>query len=163
MDTTFATRAKVHADRFARRLRWAMLALISCDLALVALRAAAVCPSRRGCAVYELIILSLLMREPMHGYLIAKVTNDQIGPWARLSSGTMYTILARLEADGLIATPGAAVAAGAWPKGQPRARTPLEGAGVAAIAPNHYAYRGALFMRASRAAGPAYRAAAPGR
>jgi DNA-binding PadR family transcriptional regulator len=38
----------------------------------------------------------------MHGYLIAKVTNDQIGPWARLSSGTLYTILARLEADGLI-------------------------------------------------------------
>ena len=52
--------------------------------------------------MYELIILTLLMRGPMHGYLIAKVTNDQIGPWARLSSGTMYTILARLEADGII-------------------------------------------------------------
>jgi DNA-binding PadR family transcriptional regulator len=52
--------------------------------------------------MYELIILTLLMRGPMHGYLIAKVTNDQIGPWAKLSSGTMYTILARLEADGLI-------------------------------------------------------------
>ena len=52
--------------------------------------------------MYELIILSLLMRGPMHGYLIAKVTNDQIGPWARLSSGTLYTILGRLEADGLI-------------------------------------------------------------
>lgn len=53
--------------------------------------------------MYELIILSLLMRWQMHGYLIAKVTNDQIGPWAKLSSGTMYTILARLEAEGLIA------------------------------------------------------------
>ena len=52
--------------------------------------------------MYELIILSLLMRWPMHGYLIAKVTNDQIGPWAKLSSGTMYTILARLEAENLI-------------------------------------------------------------
>jgi DNA-binding PadR family transcriptional regulator len=52
--------------------------------------------------MYELIILSLLMRGPMHGYLIAKVTNDQIGPWAKLSSGTLYTILARLEAEGLI-------------------------------------------------------------
>ena len=52
--------------------------------------------------MYELIILSLLMRGAMHGYLIAKVTNDQIGPWARLSSGTLYTILARLEADGLV-------------------------------------------------------------
>jgi DNA-binding PadR family transcriptional regulator len=38
----------------------------------------------------------------MHGYLIAKITNDQIGPWARISSGTLYTILARLEQTGLI-------------------------------------------------------------
>ncbi len=53
--------------------------------------------------MYELIILSLLMRARLHGYLIAKITNDQIGPWAKLSSGTMYTILARLEQAGLIA------------------------------------------------------------
>jgi DNA-binding PadR family transcriptional regulator len=52
--------------------------------------------------MYELIILSLLMRFPMHGYLIAKVTNDQIGPWAKISSGTLYTILTKLEQTGLI-------------------------------------------------------------
>jgi len=39
----------------------------------------------------------------MHGYLIVKVTNDQIGPWAKMSSGTLYTILSRLEQTGLIA------------------------------------------------------------
>lgn len=53
--------------------------------------------------MYELIILSLLMRWPVHGYLIVKITNDMIGPWAKISSGTLYTILARLEHDGLIA------------------------------------------------------------
>jgi DNA-binding PadR family transcriptional regulator len=49
-----------------------------------------------------LIILSLLIRWPMHGYLIIKVTNDQIGPWAKISSGTLSTMLNRLEQTGLI-------------------------------------------------------------
>lgn len=53
--------------------------------------------------MYELIVLSLLMRAPMHGYLIVKVANDQIGPWARLSSGTLYPLLTRMEQAGLIA------------------------------------------------------------
>ena len=53
--------------------------------------------------MYELIILSLLMRIPMHGYLIVKITNDQIGPWAKISSGTLSTILNKLEQTGLIA------------------------------------------------------------
>jgi len=53
--------------------------------------------------VYELIILSLLMRMPMHGYLIMKITNDQMGPWAKISSGTLSTILNKLEQTGLIA------------------------------------------------------------
>src|SRR5436309_13122466 len=53
--------------------------------------------------MYELIILSLLMRMPVHGYLIVKITNDQIGPWARISSGTLSTILNKLEQTGLIA------------------------------------------------------------
>lgn len=38
----------------------------------------------------------------MHGYLIMKVTNDQIGPWASVSSGTLSTVLKRLEQSGLI-------------------------------------------------------------
>jgi len=53
--------------------------------------------------VYEFIILSLLMRSPMHGYLIAKIASDQLGPWAKVSSGTLYTILVKLERVGLIA------------------------------------------------------------
>lgn len=53
--------------------------------------------------MYELIILSLLMRFPLHGYLMMKITNDQIGPWARISSGTLSTILAKMEQMGLIA------------------------------------------------------------
>ena len=55
--------------------------------------------------MYELIILSLLMRMSMHGYLIVKVTNDLIGPWARISSGSLSTILNELEQRGLIASP----------------------------------------------------------
>jgi DNA-binding PadR family transcriptional regulator len=52
--------------------------------------------------MYELIILSLLMRFPLHGYLIAQIANDTIGPWARISNGTLYPLLTRLERQGLI-------------------------------------------------------------
>lgn len=52
--------------------------------------------------MYEFIILALLMRSPMHGYLIARIASDQIGPWAKISSGTLYTILAKLERAGFI-------------------------------------------------------------
>lgn len=53
--------------------------------------------------MYEMVILSFLMRQPMHGYLIAKIINDMIGPFARLSNGRLYPLLGKLEADGLIA------------------------------------------------------------
>src|SRR5579859_5268808 len=53
--------------------------------------------------MYELIVLSLLMRGPLHGYLIVKITNDMIGPWAKVSSGTLYPLLTRMEQAGLIA------------------------------------------------------------
>ncbi|MDQ6662417.1 MAG: helix-turn-helix transcriptional regulator [Chloroflexota bacterium] len=52
--------------------------------------------------MYELIILSLLMRWPAHGYLIAKIINDMIGPYAKMSNGRLYPLLAKLEHDGLI-------------------------------------------------------------
>ena len=52
--------------------------------------------------MYELIILSLLMRWPAHGYLIAKIINDMIGPYARISNGRLYPLLAKLEEQGLI-------------------------------------------------------------
>jgi DNA-binding PadR family transcriptional regulator len=52
--------------------------------------------------MYELIILSLLMRGPIHGYLIAKIINDIIGPVARVSHGWLYPRLSKLEQEGLI-------------------------------------------------------------
>lgn len=52
--------------------------------------------------MYELIILSLLMRFPSHGYLIAKIANDMVGPWNKISNGTLYPLLTRLEQTGLI-------------------------------------------------------------
>ena len=56
--------------------------------------------------MYELIVLSLLTRAPMHGYLIARIINSIIGPYARLSNGRLYPLLAKLEAEGLITAAG---------------------------------------------------------
>ncbi len=66
--------------------------------------------------MYELIVLSFLARWPLHGYLIAKIINDMIGPYARLSNGRLYPLLAKLEADGLI------VASASAEQSQPNAR-----------------------------------------
>ena len=54
-------------------------------------------------ALYEFILLAQLMNGPAHGYLIAKIINDMIGPFARLSYGRLYPLLAKLEESGLIA------------------------------------------------------------
>src|SRR5262245_39741090 len=62
------------------------------------------CESVGTTPMYELIILSLLMRWPLHGYMIAKITNDMIGPMAKVSNGTLYPLLTKLEQAGLIAT-----------------------------------------------------------
>lgn len=53
--------------------------------------------------MYEFIILAQLMHGSAHGYLIAKIINDMIGPFARLSYGRLYPLLAKLEQNGLIA------------------------------------------------------------
>jgi DNA-binding PadR family transcriptional regulator len=52
--------------------------------------------------MYEFIILSQLMLGPRHGYLIAKIINDIIGPYARLSPGRLYPLLAKMQQNGLI-------------------------------------------------------------
>jgi DNA-binding PadR family transcriptional regulator len=52
--------------------------------------------------MYELIILSLLMRFSLHGYLITQIANDVIGPWAKISNGTLYPLLTKLEQSNLI-------------------------------------------------------------
>lgn len=52
--------------------------------------------------MYELFVLSLLMRYPLHAYLMAKIANDTIGPWEKLSQGTLSTLLKKLEKDGYV-------------------------------------------------------------
>lgn len=52
--------------------------------------------------MYEFIVLAQLMHGPAHGYLIAKIINDMIGPYARISYGRLYPLLAKLEQSGLI-------------------------------------------------------------
>jgi DNA-binding PadR family transcriptional regulator len=51
---------------------------------------------------YELLILGRLMYGPYHGYLIISVIGEMVGPWQKVSAGTLYPLLARLERDGLI-------------------------------------------------------------
>lgn len=52
--------------------------------------------------MYELIILGFLMRSMSHGYRIAKIINDMIGPYAKFSSGRLYPLFDKLEQTGLI-------------------------------------------------------------
>ena len=54
--------------------------------------------------MYELLVLALLMHGAFHGYLITKIANEMIGPWAKISPGTLYPLLTRLEQSGLIET-----------------------------------------------------------
>jgi len=56
--------------------------------------------------MYESLLLSLLTRKPMHGYLFIRVINDMIGPFAKVSNGRLYPLLTQLEASGMIATVG---------------------------------------------------------
>ncbi len=42
------------------------------------------------------------MIRPAHGYLIAQILNDIIGPYAKVSNGRLYPLLAKLEEQGLI-------------------------------------------------------------
>lgn len=52
--------------------------------------------------MYELFILSKLLHRPMHGYLIQTILNSAIGPFRRVSWGTLYPLMKRLEQKGLI-------------------------------------------------------------
>ncbi len=52
--------------------------------------------------MYELMILSMLMRGPVHGYSITKVMNDMIGPVMKISHGSLYPRLRKMEVEGLI-------------------------------------------------------------
>src|SRR2546427_9826497 len=61
------------------------------------------CWYRKDESVYEFLILSHLMKNSAHGYLIARIINDMIGPYARVSNGRLYPLLAKLAQGGLIA------------------------------------------------------------
>lgn len=52
--------------------------------------------------MYEFLILAQLSRRPMHGYLIAKILGDILGPFRRMQWGALYPLLGRLERDGLV-------------------------------------------------------------
>lgn len=52
--------------------------------------------------MYETLVLSLLTDGPLHAYLIADIANSIIGPWERISRGTLSTLIARLERCGFI-------------------------------------------------------------
>lgn len=58
--------------------------------------------------MYELLVLALLMHWPLHAYRIANMASNILGPEERLSTGTLSTLLVKLEQAGLIrpADPG---------------------------------------------------------
>jgi len=45
---------------------------------------------------YELIILGTLMVGPFHGYLIAKIMQNILGPYGKISAGRLYPLLTKL-------------------------------------------------------------------
>jgi DNA-binding PadR family transcriptional regulator len=56
--------------------------------------------------MYELLVLALLMHWPLHAYRIAKIANEIIGPEEQISTGTLSSLLAKLEQVGLISPAG---------------------------------------------------------
>lgn len=47
--------------------------------------------------MYELLVLALLMRWPLYAYLIADIANHIIGPWEKISRGSLSALLKKLE------------------------------------------------------------------
>jgi DNA-binding PadR family transcriptional regulator len=50
----------------------------------------------------ELAILGLLKEEPMHGYQLSRELGDSLGGFWRVSYGSLYPTLRRLERDGAV-------------------------------------------------------------
>jgi DNA-binding PadR family transcriptional regulator len=50
----------------------------------------------------ELAILGLLKEQPMHGYQLSRELGDALGGFWRVSYGSLYPTLRRLEADGAV-------------------------------------------------------------
>jgi DNA-binding PadR family transcriptional regulator len=56
--------------------------------------------------MYELFILGKLMHRPMHGYVLKSIINAAVEPFRRLSWGTLYPLMRKLEQQGFIAVQG---------------------------------------------------------
>jgi DNA-binding PadR family transcriptional regulator len=54
--------------------------------------------------VYELFVLGELMVQPLHGYVLHEIVTMIFGPFHRLSWGTLYPLIRRLEQEGFIAS-----------------------------------------------------------
>jgi DNA-binding PadR family transcriptional regulator len=52
--------------------------------------------------MYELLVLGLLMRWPLYAYLIASMANHIMGPWEKISRGSLSALLKKWERAGLI-------------------------------------------------------------
>lgn len=55
---------------------------------------------------YELFVLGELMNGPQYGYMIHAIIQRILGPFHRLSWGTLYPLIRRLEQQGLIISEG---------------------------------------------------------
>jgi DNA-binding PadR family transcriptional regulator len=58
--------------------------------------------------MYELLVLALLMHWPLYAYLLAEIANHLLGPWERISRGTLSSLLTKMEQSGLITPADAA-------------------------------------------------------
>lgn len=68
---------------------------------------------RNANPVYELFVLSELMMGPHHGYRLPIIMQRILGPFHRLSWGTLYPLIRRLEQQGLITSESEPKMAGA--------------------------------------------------
>lgn len=90
----------------------------------------------------DLAILGLLKEQPHHGYELKKQLAEVMGPLARVSFGSLYPALARLEAQGAVR----AVEEAAAPA-PPTPATGSLGAELAVFRKRHAAGRGARSAR----------------
>jgi DNA-binding PadR family transcriptional regulator len=74
--------------------------------------------------MYELFILSKLMHRPMHAYLLQAILNSAVGPFRRVSWGTLYPLMNKLESEGFIV---AVDKTGDDPRGKKKYRTTKTG------------------------------------
>ncbi len=52
--------------------------------------------------MYELFVLSELMEQPLHGYVLQSIIGNAIGPTRHMSWGALYPLMRRLEDEGYI-------------------------------------------------------------